>query len=105
MPYLPRHASQKLAALLDAFPAVLVVGPRQCGKTTFVRHELSGWQHFDLEKPSDHGALSADIEGFFARHPRRVVIDEVQRSPALLPVLRAVLDRTSGIPAVPASGV
>src|SRR4030095_7565941 len=93
MPYVDREARGSLDALLRGFPAVLVVGPRQCGKTTFVRATLPDWQHFDLERPSDLGALSADLPGFFARHPRHVVIDEAQRFPALFPVLRHVLDR------------
>ena len=38
--YLNRTLSQALGQALDAFPAVLLTGPRQSGKTTFLRHEL-----------------------------------------------------------------
>ncbi len=93
MSILVRQALGELESLLHTFPAVLVVGPRQCGKTTFVRAALGGWEHFDLERPADLGMLTADLEGFFARHPRHVVIDEAQRLPELFPVLRHVLDR------------
>jgi hypothetical protein len=48
-----------------------------------------------MERPADVGQISADIEGFFDRHPERVVIDEAQRLPELFPVLRHVTDRTS----------
>lgn len=93
MSYVPRDSLDTFEKLLRSFPAVLIVGPRQSGKTTFVRAALGGWEHFDLERPSDFATLTADLEGFFARHPRRVVIDEAQRLPALFPVLRHVLDR------------
>jgi hypothetical protein len=73
---------------------VLVYGPRQSGKSTFVRHELAAWTHVDLERPADLSALSVDPEGFFDAHPRRTAIDEAQRLPEIFPVLRHVLDRT-----------
>lgn len=93
---LPRTASAALLRLLRRFPAVLVVGPRQCGKTTLVRDTLSGWEHFDLERPSDAALISADVEGFLSAHPRRIVIDEAQRLPALFPALRHALDGAGG---------
>jgi hypothetical protein len=93
MSYLNRAALETFEARLKSLPAVLVVGPRQCGKTTFVRATLADWEHFDLERPADLEPIRADLEGFFTRHPRRVVIDEAQRLPELFPVLRHVLDR------------
>jgi predicted AAA+ superfamily ATPase len=95
MRFIPRAAAGRLKRLLGTFPAVLVLGPRQCGKRTLARHLFSDWQHVDLERPADLGALSADLEGFFDRHPRRVVIDEAQRLPELFAVLRHVIDRSS----------
>jgi predicted AAA+ superfamily ATPase len=38
--YVQRILSKALRHSLDAFPAVLVTGPRQSGKTTFLRHEV-----------------------------------------------------------------
>jgi hypothetical protein len=92
----PRDATGAVRRLLRTFPAVLVVGPRQCGKTTFVRSLFPDWTYLDLERPSDLGVLEADLEGFFAAHPRRVLIDEAQRLPGLFPVLRGVIDRGRG---------
>lgn len=81
--------------LLKSFPSVLLVGPRQCGKSTLARHELPGWLHLDLERPADFALLAGDLEGFFNLHSRQVVIDEAQRLPELFPVLRHVVDRKS----------
>lgn len=93
MKYVPRRAATALRRLLRTFPAVLVFGPRQAGKSTLVRRLLTGWLHLDLERPRDLALVGADAEAFFTAHPRRVVLDEAQRLPELFPVLRHALDR------------
>lgn len=73
---------------------VLLLGPRQCGKTTLARSILS--QHhsnyFDLESPADLARLSQPMTAL-AGLRGTVVIDEVQRLPELFPVLRVLADR------------
>ncbi len=96
MRYVPRRAARRLAELLRHFPAVLVQGPRQCGKSTFVRAELRAWEHLDLERPADLGLLTADLEGYLTAHPRRLVLDEAQRLPELFAALRHAIDRGRG---------
>ncbi len=96
MRYVDRLQTARLRKLLRLFPAVLLVGPRQCGKSTLARHALPDWLHLDLERPADLAAGSADIEGFFDAHPREVVIDEAQRLPEVFPTLRHVIDRSRG---------
>jgi uncharacterized protein len=93
MRYVQRRAAGRLRADLATFPCVLLVGPRQAGKSTLAAHRCRGWLRLDLERPSDLAALESDVEGFLATNPRRVVIDEVQRLPALFPALRSALDR------------
>lgn len=96
MEYIPRQQTDRLRSLLRAFPAVLLVGPRQCGKSTLARHALPDWTHLDLERPADLAVLAADLEGFFDAHPRAVLIDEAQRLPEVFSVLRYVIDRSRG---------
>ncbi len=93
MRYLPRDASERLRALLRTFPAVLVHGPRQCGKSTLVQHALPSWKQLDLERGPDFRLLSADPDGFLAANPRQVVFDEAQRLPELFRALRPAIDR------------
>jgi uncharacterized protein len=92
--YIQRQQANRLRFLLRSFPAVLLVGPRQCGKSTLAGHALPGWTHLDLDRPADLAALDADLEGFFDAHPRAVVIDEAQRLPEVFPVLRHMIDRS-----------
>ena len=84
----------RLRTGLRASPAVALLGPRQCGKTTLAR-QLAGSSksnYFDLENPVDLARLSAPLT---ALGPLRglIVIDEVQRHPDLFPILRVLLDR------------
>jgi len=79
---------------LSARPAVMLLGPRQCGKTTMARSFLrvDDQNYFDLENPADLARLDnphtvlAPLRGL-------VVIDEFQRRPDLLPLLRVLTDR------------
>src|SRR3989304_1429171 len=96
MQYVKRQQAERLRSLLRSFPAVLLVGPRQCGKSTLAGHALPDWTRLDLERPADLAALESDLEGFFDAHPRAVVIDEAQRLPDVFPVLRHVIDRSRG---------
>ena len=96
MRYIQRLCIDRLHSLLKSFPAVLLVGPRQSGKSTLVHHALPEWTHLDLERPSDLALLTADLEGFFDVHPRAVAIDEAQRLPEMFNALRYVMDRSKG---------
>ncbi len=88
-----RRYGLTLRRLLRHFPAVTVLGPRQCGKTTFIRQALPAWTYLDLERPSDAAPLAADPEARLGQIPGPVILDEVQRVPDLFPVLRGVIDR------------
>lgn len=89
-----RTISEKLAKYLKLFPIVVIVGPRQSGKTTFAKMELPEWRYFDMEKSSDYGRVSADIEFFLEQYGEHCIIDEAQISSELFPALRSYVDRT-----------
>ena len=84
---------------LKRAPVVVLVGPRQCGKTTLARELLpeDSPGYFDLEDPLSLARLEqpktalGSLKGL-------VVIDEVQRRPDLFPILRVLADR-KGTPA------
>lgn len=86
----------RVALSLEEAPAVVLLGARQVGKTTLARRvaQLPGPVHyFDLEVPGDRAAL-AEPETALRGLAGLVVIDEVQRLPALFEVLRPLLDRS-----------
>lgn len=91
-----RLAQRTLSDLLAQFPAVVLLGPRQAGKTTLAfaqRQANPGALYLDLELPSAQRQMD-DPEAFFLAHPNQLVIlDEVQRLPELFSVLRGVIDQ------------
>ena len=91
----PRFAQQQLSALLAQFPAVVLLGPRQAGKTTLALAETDRHGdalYLDLELPSAQRQMD-DPEAFLlAQRNRLVILDEVQRLPDLFAVLRGVID-------------
>ena len=89
---IPRKATQPLLRLARQFPAVLLLGPRQCGKTTLAKTLVKG-RYFDFEKPSDLQVFAGDVEfalQSFSTTP--LILDEAQTLPALFPALRATID-------------
>lgn len=91
-----RRFVQSFRRHLGRFPAVTVLGPRQSGKTTFVRAALPGWTYLDLERPSDAAPWLADPEARLDQVGDRIIFDEAQRVPGLFPVLRGAIDRRRG---------
>ncbi|MBN1421553.1 MAG: ATP-binding protein [Planctomycetes bacterium] len=79
---------------LRSSPVVALLGPRQCGKTTLARVVSARRQatYFDLEDPADRSRLDNPT---FALESLRglVILDEIQRRPDLLEILRVVVDR------------
>lgn len=90
-----RRVGRRLAELVDTYPAVGLLGPRQAGKTTLAL-ELSAGRpsvYLDLESATDLAKL-ADAERYFADHEvELVVLDEVHRVPGLFQILRSAIDR------------
>lgn len=87
---------------LEKRPVVVITGPRQVGKTTLAKQLIEGTDgqfiYLDLERPSDHIKLF-DAELYFSsRRNKLIIIDEVQRTPELFPIIRAEVDeqRTPG---------
>ena len=78
---------------LSAYPAVTLVGPRQCGKTTLSKSLAAsqGGHYFDLEQTPERSRLDAMWAGVIAEN-RLVVFDEAQSWPELFPRLRGAID-------------
>ena len=97
MNYIHRTESARINKYLTAFPAVAILGPRQCGKSTLAKHLLQDYPgsiFLDLEDPEDRMKLS-DPGLFFQLHAGKLIcLDEIQRIPELFPILRSVIDKT-----------
>jgi predicted AAA+ superfamily ATPase len=91
--YAPRHLAAAVRRALRTFPAVLVTGARQTGKTTLLRHEFGGrYDYVSLERPDTRARALADPQAFLDEYRGRLIIDEIQRAPILLHYLKDRID-------------
>ncbi len=89
---LKRNLYEKALKLLELFPVVAILGPRQCGKTTFSHQLAPDWTYFDLEKPEHWEKIAYDPSYFFKEYPDHLIIDEAQQFPDLFKILRGICD-------------
>lgn len=93
--YVKRIITTAIEQKLENMPGVVILGPRQCGKSTLAKaiiSEIGGAVYLDLERPSDVSKLR-DPEAFFSLNSDKLIcLDEIQRVPELFSVLRSVMD-------------
>jgi uncharacterized protein len=96
MELIKRHAEQTLERLAHPFPAVLVTGSRQTGKTTLFTHSslTEGLEYVTFDDPDMVGSLRSDPKTFMELHKPPVIFDEVQRVPEIFPYLKMTIDRS-----------
>jgi predicted AAA+ superfamily ATPase len=88
-----RLASQRLRELWKQFPAVLILGARQVGKTTLARESFPKIPYCDLEEPKLRELFAADAAFQIGRREEGgLILDEAQTVPAVFPALRGIID-------------
>ncbi|MDP2336668.1 MAG: ATP-binding protein [Bacteroidota bacterium] len=81
---------------LKVFPAVALLGPRQCGKSTLAKmlsDRLNSFLYLDLQNPADLNKLSDPNLFFEANQEATICFDEIQLMPELFSVLRSNIDQ------------
>ena len=92
-PYIPRRLGAHVRKAAAEFPAVVVVGPRQSGKTTLLKHLFAEQMPIiSLEPPDVRLAAQSDPRGFLNLYPAPVILDEIQYAPGLLPYIKETID-------------
>jgi predicted AAA+ superfamily ATPase len=91
--YIKRSIEQVLKKAISQFPAVILTGPRQAGKTTVLRQLLgSSHRYVSLETPDVRAAAIADPRGFLSLNPAPIIFDEIQYAPDLLFYIKEKID-------------
>lgn len=92
-----RFIEQSLLELLEEFPAIAIVGPRQVGKTTLVKEIEKRLNkeilYVDLENPRDENKLNDPVLFFENNQDKCLVLDEIQCRRDLFPILRSMIDQ------------
>ena len=81
---------------LSVFPAVVILGPRQCGKSTLVKmlyHNSPDYLYLDLQNMDDLNKLKEPTLFFRANQDVTICLDEIQLVPELFSILRSEIDR------------
>ena len=90
-----RYLKKKLLKELEYSPAVVLLGPRQVGKTTLAFDVSNQFNavYLDLESESDRAKLEQPELYLEDHKDRLIILDEVQRTPGLFPNLRGIIDK------------
>ncbi len=89
---IPRTLQNKLNELSNYYPAVVVTGPRQSGKTTLCQMTFPNKPYVSLEALDTREFAISDPRGFLAEYADGAIIDEIQQAPDLLSYLQSDMD-------------
>lgn len=93
MAFYSRQMYPLLQSLIQQFPAVLVTGPRQVGKSTLLQHISTDYQYVTFDDPILVNQAQNDPTLFMLNHPGKLILDEVQYVPELFSSLKLAIDK------------
>lgn len=96
--YIDRKIEKKISQYLKQFPSLILIGPRQSGKSTTLKEKFTPrYKYITLEDPSVRESVIADPKLFLETLPRYVIFDEIQYVPELLTYLKITIDASRNI--------
>lgn len=91
--YIHRNLEKVLKKAIKTFPAIVVTGPRQAGKTTMLKNILEKTHRFlSLEQIEVRQKAREDPIGFFENNQPPLILDEIQYIPELLSYIKTRID-------------
>ncbi|CAN5315754.1 ATP-binding protein [soil metagenome] len=87
-----RNIEKHLIDLSGEFRSLVVLGPRQSGKSTLVKKVFQNKPYVSLENPDERLLAENDPRAFLSRFPKGAILDEVQRTPRIFNYLQEIID-------------
>ncbi len=91
--YIKRHIENVIKKSFNTYPAVLITGPRQVGKSTVLKNLYPDFEYETLDDVYMIRAISSDPTGYLRLKGTPFIIDEVQKVPDLFGSLKYVIDK------------
>lgn len=87
-----REITDLLSEMGKTFPAIAIMGPRQCGKTTLAKAVFPHLPYVTLEDPDVRKSASNDPRYFLGQYKDGAILDEIQNAPELMSYLQGMID-------------
>lgn len=87
-----RNINKWVEIYKEKYPILVITGPRQSGKTTFLKTEFSDYRYVSLENPDTREFAENDTRGFLEAYNDKVIFDEMQQVPKLFSYLQGIVD-------------
>ena len=91
--YIQRHIESVLKQLMEQFPALLITGPRQVGKSTLLQHAAPEYDYVSFDDPLLLTQAKEEPNLFVLNHTEQAILDEVQYAPELFSLLKLHIDK------------
>ena len=93
--YIKRHIENSIKTLEKMYKAILITGPRQSGKTTFLQNHKPNIELLNFDDPSLRSEIINSPNLFFKNHSLPIALDEVQRAPEVFLPLKLQIDNSN----------
>lgn len=92
--YIHRKIEGVIRKLENDYPVITIIGPRQSGKTSLVRHLYPDYTYVNLEEASSYQLAKESVNEFFKAYKPPIILDEIQRVPELLRKIQVLTDES-----------
>jgi predicted AAA+ superfamily ATPase len=94
--WINRSLAPELVKLAEQYPAIVLTGPRQVGKTSLLERCFPGYRYVTLDYAQNAESAETSPLEFLQRNPPPLIIDEIQYAPTLLRHIKGEIDRRNG---------
>lgn len=92
--WINRNYINLIASYLKQFPAVVITGARQVGKTSLLQHNFPNYSYVSFDDPLVAEEAKTSPDSFFGKYQEPLIIDEVQYVPEIFRYLKTLIDKS-----------